>query len=119
MSENPIIEVTLVPHIAEIPFGDVKVPTSMGQSYIMLGGRHCGWMPDPPGSTPLLFRSFGEENNAEIKRQIDEIRGCESPTILFVERVADEEAERVRQNVGGAGPADDEDNSTGFEDEEF
>lgn len=114
--DKPIIQVELKPHIAMIPFGDVHVPTKMGQSYIMLGGRQCGWMPDPPGSNPVLFLNFGDEVNAEIKRQIDEIRGCVSPKISIISRLTSEEEERIRQNVGNAGSLDDDEDQTGFED---
>jgi hypothetical protein len=107
--EEPIIEIELREHIGTRMIEGIPISHSMRQWYVMIGGSHGGWMGMDPGSFPILFVGFGDENNEKIRKKIEELVGWEVKKISVINRPGTDEEEARLQRVSLGDAQDDDD----------
>jgi len=82
------IEVELVQHkgLTTGPLGQIEI--DLPQKVVMVNGVWAGYVGDAPGShVSLIITQLSDAVLAEIKRQVDEIRGVESSKIAMAKTI--------------------------------
>lgn len=82
------ITVELKPHLGEVDTAAGLVEVKLPQKVVFVNGVWAGYVSDVPGShISIILKNLPEPMLAEIKRQVDEIRGSVASKITQSKRL--------------------------------